>query len=130
MRTTSQSSRSGVTVESAGSAVSVALGSVDPIDPAVLADLKDLAAESGENVLEDVVEIFLADTTLHLAQLRDALRDADREEVGRLAHSVKGSSATLGASRMEALCRDLERADDLPAGARAILADPGADFFR
>jgi HPt (histidine-containing phosphotransfer) domain-containing protein len=44
------------------------------------------------------------------AQLRDALAGGELEQAHRLAHSCKGSSATIGAMVVHGLAEELERA--------------------
>jgi DNA-binding response OmpR family regulator len=43
-----------------------------------------------------------------LSKMERAARDGDTRNLARLAHGLKGSSATLGASRFAALCADVE----------------------
>ncbi|GIE01050.1 hypothetical protein Adu01nite_24000 [Paractinoplanes durhamensis] len=43
-----------------------------------------------------------------LSRMEQAAADGDARTLARLAHSLKGSSATLGANRFAALCADLE----------------------
>lgn len=41
-------------------------------------------------------------------QAREALRAGDREELERLAHSLKSSAANIGAERLRRMAEDLE----------------------
>jgi DNA-binding response OmpR family regulator len=57
-------------------------------------------------------DLFKQARELFARQTRKALADAagicDRQELGQLAHRIRGSAATLGAAQLAALCRRLE----------------------
>jgi PAS domain S-box-containing protein len=59
-------------------------------------------------IVVELIELFCADTPLVLGRMRKALADGDVETVQRLAHTLRSSSATLGANRFAALCGELE----------------------
>jgi HPt (histidine-containing phosphotransfer) domain-containing protein len=44
-----------------------------------------------------------------LQQVRDAIASADPEALRQAAHSLKSSSANLGATRLAAACKELEQ---------------------
>ena len=54
--------------------------------------------------------------TLRIAGLRVALASGDGEQLRQMAHALSGSAAQIGATRLSALCTELET-----AGARAAL---------
>jgi CheY-like chemotaxis protein/HPt (histidine-containing phosphotransfer) domain-containing protein len=94
----------------------VAPPSVDPdpevvhtIDPVVFGELRilDDAAEGG--LLVELVEQFVRETQPLLVELREALEVGDVLTVGRIAHSIKGSSVQLGGRRLALSCGRLER---------------------
>jgi HPt (histidine-containing phosphotransfer) domain-containing protein len=55
--------------------------------------------------------MFVDESRDRLGRLRTAIDAGDDGEVTAIAHSVKGSSASFGATRMAALAEELERAD-------------------
>lgn len=69
----------------------------------------------------EIVSEFLAQTEEGLTLIARALADGDATTISRTAHTLKGSSATLGADGVATLCGDLERIADrgdlAPAGA-------------
>jgi CheY-like chemotaxis protein len=79
----------------------------EPIDRAVLADLGALLT-NGEPVLPQLVATFLGDVPGRLAAIRDAIDHGDAAALRRAAHTLKGSSATLGARDAAASCAALE----------------------
>jgi HPt (histidine-containing phosphotransfer) domain-containing protein len=57
----------------------------------------------------ELAETFLVQVRACVAELSGAIRGHDRAECARIAHGLKGSSATVGASRLQLLCARLER---------------------
>lgn len=58
--------------------------------------------------LHQTVEQFLEDTSRSLARMEQALADEDRETLRDCAHSIKGSSANLGAFGLSQLAKTVE----------------------
>jgi PAS domain S-box-containing protein len=77
------------------------------VDTAVLDRLRTLGQAAGRDVLREVIEAFRSRP--HIADLRESLANGDRKALEIRAHSLKGSSGTLGALRLAALCDELER---------------------
>ncbi len=78
------------------------------VDRKVLSDLQEIM----ESNYVSLLETFLEDSEGRIRQLREA-RSA--EELGRVAHSLKGSSSNMGALGLAELCRQLEeRVKHLP----------------
>ena len=59
------------------------------------AQLIDSAADDAE-LAQQVVALFLSDTPKLLGSLEEALNNGDAKTAERLAHSLKGSAATIG----------------------------------
>jgi signal transduction histidine kinase/DNA-binding NarL/FixJ family response regulator/HPt (histidine-containing phosphotransfer) domain-containing protein len=78
------------------------------VDPATLDKLRTLGERSGRDVLGKVVAIFHSEAPNRLGRLHEASAKADREALAFTAHSLRGSSGTLGARRMADLCKLLE----------------------
>ena len=71
--------------------------------------------DGNRRLLRELVKLFLADYPLHLAQIKDALRDGDAEALATAAHTLKGAignfaakKAVAAAQLMEVLARDGE----------------------
>lgn len=89
------------------------------------ATLAELVASVGEDVtfVTELIEAYLGDAPRQIEQIQIAVRDGDAASVVRPAHTLKSSSATVGAQRLAARARRLElasRADELD-GAREDL---------
>ncbi|MGH8383916.1 MAG: Hpt domain-containing protein [Pseudomonas sp.] len=72
------------------------------LDPDVLSALRDVM----EDEFSTLIDTFLADSEQRLRQLTVAV---DATQLLEAAHSFKGSSGNMGATRLAALCHDLEQ---------------------
>lgn len=61
-----------------------------------------------EELRQELIEMFLADTEERFAAIESAIADEDSQVLNRTAHSIKGSSANMGASTLQALAFALE----------------------
>jgi len=100
-----------------------------PLDRVTLEGLRELG---GSELIADLAEVFSSDTLPRLANLQVAVESGDAEAVERIAHTLKGSSANMGARRMAGICEELQKAGvskDL-AGALDLLDQLEAEFER
>ncbi len=89
----------------------------DVLDATTLGDLEDIMGDE----LLTLVDAFLRDGDIRIRDLRAAAERGDSAEVGRLAHSLKSSSANLGALPLSERARAVEE-----AARRGTLTDPVA----
>jgi len=93
-------------------AVDLYVGAIDlsvaPIDLSVLAGLREFDNEGDPDLVAELAVIFFQDTVERLRSLRRAIDAADAVGIESEAHSLKGSSASLGAVGMSLLCGELE----------------------
>ena len=97
-------------------------------DPAVLLDLLGGDREAVAEILAE----YDADAPRQLAELREAVAAGDAERVRRLAHTLKGASANVGAEALRGAALRLEQAaaaGDL-AGGEALVATMDAELER
>ena len=78
----------------------------DTLDTATLVDLEDIMGDE----LVTLVDAYLRDGDTRLRSLREAADRGDATEVGKLAHSLKSSSANLGAMPLANRARQVEEA--------------------
>jgi len=81
----------------------------DVLDADTIQQLIDLD-DGGLGLLQEMYEIFRDDTPSRIEALEVAVRAGQREEMGDIAHAIKGASATIGASQVRALSLALETA--------------------
>jgi HPt (histidine-containing phosphotransfer) domain-containing protein len=82
----------------------------DTFDLAALEELRALGESIGPEFLPDLVDLFVQDTELLLAELREAVELRDVDAVGRIAHNIKGGGGQLGARQLASSCTRLEQA--------------------
>ena len=81
-------------------------------DDGAVFDRKSLAERLDDNeaLLGEVVKLFLDDARRHLERLAQAIAAGDLHQAGRIAHSIKGSSANIGAHAFREAALKVERA--------------------
>ncbi len=75
------------------------------IDPTTFDDLK---AAMGEDFIPELVSTYLEETSTLIQKLHEALADNQADDFRRFAHSIKSSSASLGALEFSAQAKELE----------------------
>jgi CheY-like chemotaxis protein/HPt (histidine-containing phosphotransfer) domain-containing protein len=78
------------------------------IDKKVLDGIRSLEMAGAPDMLTQVIQIYLKDTPKLLEQITQADAAGDAPGVQRAAHSLKSSSANLGALQLSAFCKSLE----------------------
>ena len=114
--------RAGVAVTPAH-AVSPSAARGEVLDPAQLAQLRELPGREGGTLLGDLIDLVLRDLPPEIERLRTAVTDRAGNEVAQLAHRLAGSAANIGATGFRQALHDLEYAGRKPDW-------PAADRFR
>ena len=78
------------------------------LDANTVRDLLDTLGPNAPLALARVTASFLQSSSENLAALAQAARNQDAIGLRAAAHSLKGSAGMLGATRVAALCRQLE----------------------
>jgi len=95
------------------------------LDPVALARLEELDPTRANDLLGRVLKAFQSSAARLMPQLDTARHAGDHATVRLVAHTLKSSSASIGALALSALCADIERllraGDNAAAGA---LLDP------
>jgi HPt (histidine-containing phosphotransfer) domain-containing protein len=79
------------------------------LDQAVLDELRASTGDD-EEFVRDLIETYVEDARSSIEALGDAAAAADAAAVVRPAHTLKSTSASVGAMRLSAICRDIEAA--------------------
>lgn len=77
------------------------------LDPSAIESLRSLSPDDGA-FLRELIEIFLQDTPLRLAELEAALTKSDAPALMRAAHTIKGSSSNFGATKLALISHEIE----------------------
>ena len=86
-----------------------------PVDLSVLMRLNSLQKEGETDLLAELTEMFVQDTASRLEELREAVEERDATRVGHVAHTLKGSSDSMGAMKMSWLASKLRGAGVMEA---------------
>ena len=81
---------------------------VASLDENVLAALGQLQRAGGSDILDELIGLYLRDTPAQLVALREAVEAGEAGTVKTIAHTLKGSSASMGVPRMTAGCSELQ----------------------
>lgn len=100
----------------------------DVLDPVALARLRELDPTGENKLLERVLKAFQTAAARLMPQLEAARAANDRTTVRLVAHTLKSSSASIGAVTLSQLCSELEATirndsgDDIQPGIAAMTA--------
>jgi HPt (histidine-containing phosphotransfer) domain-containing protein len=76
------------------------------LDPAVLAELRDMPTAEGVSVLRELIDLFLESAPQNILQIQETAADPAR--LTFYAHSLKSMSMNLGCKRIIDLAQQLE----------------------
>jgi CheY-like chemotaxis protein len=93
---------------SSDSAAREGKGTASPVRPETLDQLRALQREDEPDFVMSVIERYFDASEELERQMRDASRSGDLAALARAAHTLKSSSAQMGAERLAALSKDLE----------------------
>lgn len=82
------------------------------LDDEVVAALRRLSDDNGEDFLFEVIDIFLRDSVGLMERIQSAAQSGNAPDVRAAVHALKGSSSTVGAGRLAGLCAQLEQRID------------------
>jgi signal transduction histidine kinase/CheY-like chemotaxis protein len=91
-------------------------GTETVLDAEALERLRELDPKGENQLLSRVIKAFEASAARLLPQLQDARRSGDAAGIRHVAHTLKSSSASIGAVKLSQVCADIEakiRADKL-----------------
>jgi len=79
-----------------------------PIDRTVLDGIRALEGDGNRGLLERIIGVYLSDSPRLVEGILSAAEKGDTESLLRAAHTLKSSSANVGAAGLSDLCRKLE----------------------
>ncbi|MFN7087450.1 MAG: ATP-binding protein [Burkholderiales bacterium] len=100
------------------------------LDSRVIANIRDLGGADGSGFLGELIGAYFRSADELLSNMRQALAAGAARELQRAAHTLKSSSANLGAMSLHDLCLKLEKdtAAGIPAQAASRVAQIEAEF--
>jgi HPt (histidine-containing phosphotransfer) domain-containing protein len=79
------------------------------LDATCMAELRALDPDGKAQLVKRVLATYQASLAKLVEQLRAARADGAWDQVARVAHTLKSSSASIGALALSSLCADIER---------------------
>jgi HPt (histidine-containing phosphotransfer) domain-containing protein len=108
---------------------------VNPVPPPVLDEealqrLRELDPKGQNRLLERVLRAFESSLLRLAPQLREARERGDMPAIRHVAHTMKSSSASIGAMRLSRLCAEIEAAvrQEAAVGLPALLDEVDLEF--
>jgi len=92
------------------------------LDARALEAIRSLGGTQTPDLLEQIVRLYFESATQLMSAIRAGLAAADNDQIRVAAHTLKSSSANLGAHALAELCKKLE----LAARANAVSRDAPA----
>jgi two-component system sensor histidine kinase RpfC len=120
--------------DAAAEVVTLDFNTIPAVDAAVLAGLADLG---GPQFMKELSQQFVADAWRKLDEIGSAIADVDAQAFVEITHSLRSSSANLGARRLFAMCLEwrglgpeqlAREGDEKLALLRATLMETEADL--
>jgi PAS domain S-box-containing protein len=103
-----------------------------PLDHSVLDSLACLQVEGEEDILKELVGIFIREAGPRFQRIQGSIEKEDPEALLREAHGLKGNAASIGAKRLAEIARAMEeggRAGSVE-GADVLLRDLKQEYER
>ncbi len=94
------------------------------LDPLALDQLRPFKGHDGGSLLGNLIQIYLDQLPACVKGLLKAHREGDARTVFKLAHTLKSTSASLGAYKLQGICQRLEdagRMEDL-SGTESVVS--------
>jgi signal transduction histidine kinase/CheY-like chemotaxis protein len=100
------------------------------INRQALNNIRALSPGNGDALLERVLQAYLDDTPTQLRSIGQAIGRGDAVQMRKSAHSLKSSSANVGADALAQRCKELEQLgrNHTTAGAAVLLAEMERSF--
>ena len=96
--------------QSASAPNSIDAVTTDMLDFEVLRAFEKIKSDDGSNVVVELIDLYLRCTAQRIITMLNAANDGQWAVLERSAHTLKGSSSTLGLREIAKICQDLEEA--------------------
>jgi HPt (histidine-containing phosphotransfer) domain-containing protein len=78
------------------------------VDLALLAGYEEIQLDGEPDLIVELIDLYLDDAPRRVASMRESLSNVNWLSVKREAHSLRGSSGSLGALQMALICGEIE----------------------
>ncbi|XGV97109.1 MAG: PAS domain S-box protein [Leptolyngbya sp. BL-A-14] len=80
----------------------------DVIHWAILQDLRDMAGEDADEMIQELIQVYLEDAPQRLQSIQEAIDRNDMVALQQSVHALRSVSVTIGAMRLGKVCEVLE----------------------
>ena len=100
------------------------------LDLEVVDSLRALDEDDGPSLFLELIDLFVEDAASQLRSMQSALETGDIKSLERAAHTLKSSSANIGASRMSGICFEIEKLGRAGSfdGVESLIASTGEAY--
>ena len=103
-----------------------------PVDIAMFGEMLGMEPEDAEEMLPELIELFLDDSAEQLDSIETAVNSHDCDLLRSAAHKMKGGAASVAAVPLSEVCGKLEKMaiEETLDGAQEQVAQAKAEFSR
>ena len=102
---------------------------VSVLEPHALNQLRARQTYRNKNLVKRVVGLYLEQTPKLLKELESAGQQADTEALSHIAHTIKSSSMTVGATALAESCKEIELLCNQGWVGQEVIRKPGQMYF-
>jgi len=88
----------------------------DMLDLEALKSFDKIKSDDGSDILIELIDLYLQGTSQRISAMHKAADERDERQLKDAAHTLKGSSSTLGLRQIAMACQDLEAASSNSPG--------------
>lgn len=81
----------------------------DALDTSILDKIRSMETEQSPNIVDKLIQMFQEDTPRIMHSVHEAVAEEDPDSARRALHTLKSSSANLGARNLSGLCAQMEQ---------------------
>jgi HPt (histidine-containing phosphotransfer) domain-containing protein len=96
--------------------------------PEVIERLRSQLGDQDGVMIREIIQLYLVQAWDLLAQMEVAAQNGDEKSLRALAHSLKGSSATVGGGRLAGVCDRIEHGSSAELGSAGIWRTAQQEF--
>ncbi len=78
------------------------------LNPVLLDQIRSLDESGGDELINKIMCAYLESADNYIHKLEDAMMNEDTDSISRLAHTLKSSSANIGAEKLSEIFKQIE----------------------
>lgn len=77
-------------------------------DPTSIQELREIEKQTGQNLVDEIITEYQLETKVKVNRMRNHLNASQLHELSLIAHTLKSSSANVGAIGISHFCEEIE----------------------